>query len=213
MSAALSVYIVRHGETLWSLSGQHTGRTDLALTRNGRQQALRLMPALEHMVFSQVLTSPMRRARETCDLAGLGEHAQAEADLSEWDYGAYEGRRTVDIRSERAGWDIWRDGCPGGETPEQVAARAGRVISRLMTQAGAVVLFSHGHFARVLAARWVDLGPDGGRHFVLDPATISVLSFEGNDTTRPVVSLWNAAPSNPRGCSATADSPRSTRAT
>jgi len=195
MSTTLSVYIVRHGETLWSLSGQHTGHTDLALTPNGRQQALRLRPALEHTVFSQVIVSPMRRARETCELAGLAAHAQVKADLGEWAYGAYEGQRSVDIRADRPGWDIWRDGCPGGETPAQVAARADRVVALLMAMTGAVILFSHGQFARVLAARWVGLGPDGGRHFALDPATISVLDFEGRDPTRPVVSLWNAVPS------------------
>ena len=195
MSTVLSVYIVRHGETPWSLSGQHTGHTDLALTPNGRKQALRLRPALEQTVFSQVLVSPMRRARETCELAGLGAHAQVVADLGEWAYGAYEGRRSVDIRVDRPGWDIWRDGCPGGETPAQVAARADRVVALLMAMTGAVMLFSHGQFARVLAARWVGLGPDGGRHFALDPATISVLDFEGRDPTRPVVCLWNAVPS------------------
>ncbi|MDB5819270.1 MAG: histidine phosphatase family protein [Rhizobacter sp.] len=197
MSTALSIFIVRHGETLWSLSGQHTGHTDLELTPNGREQARRLMPALAHTPFTQVLTSPMRRARETCELAGLGAHAQADADLGEWDYGAYEGRRSVDIRAERAGWDIWRDGCPGGETPAQVAARADRVVARLMTMAGAVLLFSHGQFCRVLAARWVGLGADGGRYFALDPATISVLGFEGHDVTRPVLSSWNAVPAAP----------------
>jgi len=203
MSTGLNVYIVRHGETLWSLSGQHTGNTDLPLTPNGRQQALSLVPALEHTAFSRVLTSPMRRARETCQLAGLGEHAQVETDLGEWDYGAYEGRRSVDIRAERTGWDIWRDGCPGGEMPAEIAARADRVVAQLTTMSGSVVLFSHGQFSRVLAARWVGLGADAGRHFALDPATISVLGFEGHDPTRPVVSLWNSAPWAP-GCVAAA---------
>jgi broad specificity phosphatase PhoE len=194
MSTSSSVYIVRHGETLWSLSGQHTGHTDLELTPNGRQQALRLAPALEHLAFMQVLTSPMRRARETCRLAGLEAQAQVESELGEWDYGAYEGRRTVDIRAERPGWDIWRDGCPDGETPAQVAARADRVVARLRAMDGSVILFSHGQFSRVLAARWVGLGAEGGRHFALDPATISVLGFEAHDPARPVLSSWNAAP-------------------
>jgi broad specificity phosphatase PhoE len=190
----LRVFIVRHGETAWSLSGQHTGHTDLALAQSGEQAARKLGPALEQIAFSMVLTSPRLRARQTCELAGFGGRAQVDPDLAEWDYGAYEGKRTAAIRLDRPDWDIWRDGYPDGETPAQVSVRADRDVAHLRSLVGAVALFSHGQFARVLAARWVGLAACHGQHFAFDPASISTLGFEADDPDRPVISLWNASP-------------------
>jgi len=189
----LRIFLVRHGETAWSLSGQHTGRTEVALTAHGEQGARKLGPALEQIAFSLVLTSPRQRARQTCELAGFDGRAQVDSELAEWDYGAYEGMRSTDIRLEHPGWDIWRDGCPGGETVADVSARADRVVARLRPLVGAVVLFSHGQFGRVLAARWLGLDASEGQRFALDPASISTLGFEADDHARPVISLWNAS--------------------
>jgi len=186
------LYFIRHGETAWSLSGRHTGRTDLPLTPDGESMARRLAPYLGRIRFAQVFTSPRLRARQTCELAGWGAVAHVELNAAEWDYGDDEGRRSDDICRERPGWDIWQDGCPGGETPADVAARADRLIARLRTLSGNVLLFSHGQFGRVLAARWIGLPTAEGRHFALDPASISVLGHEAAHPRRQVISMWNA---------------------
>ena len=185
-----TVYVIRHGETAWSLSGQHTGSTDLPLTENGRAVARRLRPILTKDSFALVLTSPLQRARETCELAGLGERAVVEPDLREWNYGEYEGITSKEIEARRPGWLIFRDGCPGGEAPEEVGARADRVIARTRAVApDHVALFAHGHIFRVLVARWIGLPASAGQHFLLDTATLSILgAYRGS----PAVKVWNA---------------------
>jgi probable phosphoglycerate mutase len=183
------VYVVRHGETAWSLSGQHTGVTDLSLTDNGRAVARRLKPVLAKVSFSLVLTSPLRRARETCELVGLGSSAVVEPALVEWNYGEYEGLTAKQIHERNPGWLIFRDGCPGGETPEQVAARADRVIARVRAASGDVALFAHGHIFRVLVARWIGLSASAGQHFLLDTATLNILGYYRDS---PAVKVWNA---------------------
>lgn len=202
MSAPLQIYFIRHGETAWSLSGQHTGRTDLPLTAHGEAMARELAPALKSIAFSLVLTSPQLRARTTCEMAGLGgasgNRAQTESDLAEWNYGDYEGLRTAEIRELRPDWNVWEDGCPGGETPAGISERADHLIARLHDLAGKVALFSHGQFGRVLAARWIGLPVTQGQHFAIDPASISILSFETDHPHRRVISLWNATASG--GC-------------
>ena len=192
MTAPLQIYFIRHGETAWSLSGQHTGRTDLPLTSHGEAMARELASALKGINFSLVLTSPRLRARATCELAGLGATAQTEANLAEWDYGDYEGLRTTEIRERHPDWDVWEDGCPGGETPAGVSQRADHLIARLRDLTGKIVLFSHGQFGRVLAARWIGLPVTQGQHFAIDPASIGILSFETDHPHRRVISLWNA---------------------
>jgi probable phosphoglycerate mutase len=187
--SAQRVYLVRHGETEWSLSGQHTGTTDLPLTDNGRALARRLAPILADQAFSLVLTSPLRRARETCALAGLAERAVVDPDLLEWSYGEYEGLTPKQIAAKRPGWLIFRDGCPGGESPAQIGARVDRVIGRVREAEGNVALFAHGHVFRVLVARWIGLPPSGGQHFSLDTATLSIL---GHYHDSPAVKVWNA---------------------
>jgi probable phosphoglycerate mutase len=194
MSKRPRLFFFRHGETAWSLTGQHTGRTDLPLTPHGEQMARDLAPVLKSIRFAMVLTSPRLRARETCALAELGALAQIEPNLAEWDYGAYEGLLTVDIQRVRPGWQVWRDGCPDGETPEQVSARADQLIARLRQLEGNIALFSHGQFGRALAARWVGMPISEGRHLGLDPASISILGFETDHPDQPVISVWNAGP-------------------
>jgi broad specificity phosphatase PhoE len=184
------VYLARHGETAWSLSGQHTGRTDLPLTGRGEDQARGLGGRLHGLVFTKVLTSPSQRAVRTCALAGFGATADTDPDLAEWDYGGYEGRRTAEILTERPDWQLFRDGAPGGETPEQVAARADRVIARIRAVHGNSLVVSSAHISRVLAARWLGLPPSGGRYFVLGTASLSLLGYE-HDMTEPVIRLWN----------------------
>jgi broad specificity phosphatase PhoE len=184
------VYLARHGETTWSLSGQHTGRTDLPLTDRGERNARSLGMRLKGITFARVLTSPLQRAATTCKLAGYGTVAEVDHDLVEWDYGDYEGRRTPDIHVERPDWQLFRDGCPGGESPEQVGARADRVVSRLRAVEGNVLLFSSGHFLRVLAARWLGKEPGAGRYFLLSTASLSTLGYEHN-LSQPVLRLWN----------------------
>ncbi len=184
------VYLARHGETAWSLSGQHTGRTDLPLTGRGEDQARALGGRLHGLVFAKVLTSPLQRAVRTCALAGFGATADTDPDLAEWDYGAYEGRRTADILTERPDWQLFRDGAPGGEMAEQVAARADRVIARIRAVHGNVLVVSSAHISRVLAARWLGLPPSGGRCFFLGTASLSLLGYE-HDMTEPIVRLWN----------------------
>jgi broad specificity phosphatase PhoE len=184
----VEVFLVRHGETAWSLSGQHTGRTDLALTENGRRRARLLAPLLAQAEISHVLASPLRRARETCELAGLADRMQVDPDLVEWNYGAYEGLTQEEIARTAPGWVLFADGCPGGESPDEVGARADRVLGRVRSLYGRVALFAHGHFFRVLAARWIGLPPGQGSRFLLDTATVSVL---GSYRDIPAVKRWN----------------------
>ena len=186
------VYLARHGETAWTLTGQHTGRTDIPLTARGEDQARSLAQRLAEAMFVRVLTSPLARAVQTCALAGFGGQAESDADLQEWDYGQYEGRRTADIRQECPGWDLFRDGCPGGESVAAVGARADRVIARLRAVDGHVLLFSHGHFLRVLAARWLGLPAGDARYFVLSTAALSILGYE-HTRDEPALRLWNDA--------------------
>jgi probable phosphoglycerate mutase len=191
MDAGLPViYLARHGETVWSLSGQHTGLTDLPLTERGQRNARTLGKRLQGLTFARVLTSPLLRAARTCALAGFGECVEVDRDLVEWNYGAYEGRRTAEIRAERTDWQLFRDGCPGGEMPEQVGARADRVVSRVRAVQGDVLLFSSGHFLRVLSARWLGLEPGAGRYFLLSTASLSSLGYEGS-RSQPAIRFWN----------------------
>ncbi|WP_428489074.1 histidine phosphatase family protein [Rhodopila sp.] len=188
------IYLVRHGETEWSLSGQHTGRTDVALTARGEDEARSLEPALRAIRLDHVLTSPAQRARQTCTLAGLGQAAEIEPDLAEWDYGDYEGRLSVDIRKERPGWTVYRDGCPGGETADDVSSRADRLITRLRSLSGNIVVFSHGQFCCSLAVRWIGLPVVNGQHFQLGTASFSVLAFNPSHPGVPVIAHWNSSP-------------------
>jgi broad specificity phosphatase PhoE len=186
------IYLIRHGETEWSLNGRHTGVSDIPLTEHGRQQARLLGQDLVATNFQLVLTSPLRRARETCELAGLGERAQIDPDLMEWNYGDYEGLTSEQIHAGRPGWTIFNDGGgPDGETPEQVGVRVDRVIARVRALQSDAVLFAHGHVLRVLAARWLGLAPSAGAHFLLDTGTVCVL-----DTDRGVAAVkrWNVKP-------------------
>lgn len=184
---AAEIVLVRHGETEWSRAFRHTGRTDVPLTAQGRRQAELLAQALAGKQFALVLTSPLARARETSRLAGFGD-AQARDDLAEWDYGDYEGRTTAEIREQRPGWTLFRDGVPNGETVEQVGERADRILAEAAGTEGDVLLFAHGHVLRVFAARWLGLDPAAGRFFALDPATLSTL---GHEREQPVVRVWN----------------------
>jgi probable phosphoglycerate mutase len=191
MSEALpTVYLARHGETAWSISGQHTGLTDLPLTERGERNARRLGERLRGLTFANVLTSPLQRASRTCELAGFGRFAQVESDLLEWNYGEYEGRRSVEIHAERPGWRLFHDGCPGGESPGQVGARADRILQKIRLLKGDTLLFSSGHFLRVLAARWLGLEPGAGRLFVLSTASLSALSYE-HTLSEPAIRLWD----------------------
>ena len=190
MSEPPVVYLARHGETAWSLTGQHTGLTDLPLTPRGEQNARRLGERLRGLKFAKVFTSPLQRAARTCELAGFKNVAAVDQDLLEWNYGDYEGRRTADIRAERPDWQLFRDGCPGGETLAQVATRADRVIGRVRAIEGDVLLFSSGHILRVLAARWLALDGSNGKLFFLSTASLSTLGYE-HDRSSPVVRLWN----------------------
>ena len=187
--AIQQVYLARHGETEWSLSGQHTGITDIPLTENGRNLAKRLAPVLATERFALVLTSPLERARKTCELAGLGAHAEIDRDLMEWNYGEYEGLTPKQIDAQAPGWMIFTDGCPGGESPAQVSARADRLVARVRSVEGDVALFAHGHIFRVFAARWLGIPATAGCHFLLDTATLSILSYYRN---LPAIRQWNA---------------------
>ena len=184
------IYLARHGETAWSLSGQHTGLTDLPLTARGECNARRLGARLQGLEFARVFTSPLQRARRTCELAGFGSSAAVDRDLVEWNYGEYEGLRTADIRAKRPGWEMFRDGFPGGESFDQIAARADRVVDGVRSIDGAVLLFSSGHFLRVLAARWLGMKPQDARHFLLYTASLSTLTYEHNPS-QPAIGLWN----------------------
>ena len=193
MSAKLPVvYLARHGETAWSLSGQHTGRTDLPLTERGERNARALGERLRGLAFAKVFTSPLQRAVSTCELAGFDSEAEFDPDLAEWDYGQYEGRRTAEILGERPDWHLFRDGCPGGETPDQVGIRADRVVSRVRALRGDVLVFSSAHILRVLAARWLGLEAAGGRYLLLGTASLSLLGYEHN-LAEPAIRLWNDA--------------------
>ena len=191
MSDALPVvYLARHGETAWTISHQHTGLTDLPLTAQGEAEAVRLGERLEGLAFARILTSPLQRAVRTCELAGFGSTAEVEPDLLEWNYGTYEGRTSADIHAERPDWQLFRDGCPGGESPDQIGARADRVVGRLRAIKGEVLVFSSGHFLRVFAARWLGLDASAGRYLLLSTASLSALSYEHN-LTEPAIRLWN----------------------
>ena len=189
------LYLMRHGETDWSLTGQHTGRTDILLTEQGEQDARELAERLQAVRFSRVFTSPRQRARRTCELVGLDAVAAREPDLAEWDYGDYEGQRPAEIRKSRPDWNVFRDGAPHGESPAQISARADRLIARLRTLEGNVAMFSHGHVGRVLAARWIGLQVSQAQHFLLSTASLSILGFEHNVAEAPAIVLWNV-PSN-----------------
>ena len=191
-SGILRLYLIRHGETGWSRSGRHTGRTDIPLTPSGEDEARELGKHLRDISFAQVLTSPLRRAVQTCSLAGLDKNPEIEPDLAEWDYGDYEGQRSVDILEARPDWNVYRDGCPGGEMPAQVSARADRLISRLHKLDGNIALFAHGQFGSVLAARWIGLAVAEAEHFMLGTASLSILAFDPHHAGVPVIALWNA---------------------
>ena len=184
------IYLARHGETAWSRSGRHTGRTDLPLTERGERNAERLRERLSGLTFAKVLTSPLQRARRTCELAGFGAVAEIDPELVEWNYGDYEGLRTVDIRVKRPDWELFRDGCPNGESPAEIATRADRVVTRVREIKDNVLIFSSGHFLRVLAARWLSLEPLAGKYFMLDTASLSALSYE-HDLSHPAIQFWN----------------------
>ena len=184
------IYLARHGETAWSVTGQHTGLTDLPLTERGERNAARLGERLAGSVFAKVLTSPLQRAARTCELAGFGAVAEVDRYLVEWNYGDYEGLRTAEIHAKRPDWDLFRDGCPNGESPEQIGARADRVVSRVRAIKGNVLIFSSGHFLRVFAARWLGLEPAAGKFFMLDTASLSALSCE-KDLSHPAIRFWN----------------------
>lgn len=183
------IYVIRHGETEWSLNGQHTSVTDIPLTENGRQRARLLQPYLRKLCFGLVLTSPLRRAKETCQLSGLGDQAEVETNLIEWNYGDYEGLTSEQIHQTVPGWIVFNDGAPGGETPEEVAERADHVIARIQSAKADVALFAHGHILRALAARWLGLPATAGRNFLLETGTLNILSYYRG---YPAIKTWNA---------------------
>jgi probable phosphoglycerate mutase len=183
------VYLLRHGETEWSLNGRHTGVTDIALTENGRKLARQLQPILAEEKFVMVLSSPLQRARDTCELAGLGTLASVDRDLMEWNYGEYEGLTTDEIRQTRPDWSVFRDGCPGGESPLEIGARADRIVAKVRAVDGNVALFAHGHIFRVVAVRWINLPVSYGENFLLDTATLNVLGYYRES---PAFKIWNA---------------------
>jgi probable phosphoglycerate mutase len=185
-----AVYLARHGETEWSVSGRHTGLTDLPLTERGERNARRLGERFKGLTFAKVFTSPLQRARRTCELAGFGGVAVVDPEIVEWNYGEYEGKKTEEILKERPGWQLFRDGCPGGESPADVGARADRVIARLRAVGGDVLVFSSGHILRTIAARWLGLPPFAGQCFLLGTAALSILAYD-HDKSEPAVRLWN----------------------
>ena len=187
----LHLYLIRHGETEWALSSRHTGHSDIPLTVNGKDEARKLGPQLQGISFAHVLSSPLKRARQTCKLVALNGVPEIEPDLVEWNYGDYEGKKSVNIRRERRDWDVFRDGCPHGEMPAQVLARADRLIRRLRMLEGNVALFSHGQFGGVLGARWIGMPLENARHFPLGTVSVSILGYDPDHTEVPVISLWN----------------------
>ncbi len=184
------VYLARHGETAWSLSGQHTGLTDIPLTERGERNARQLEKRLQGLTFANVFTSPLKRAMRTCELAGFKSAAEILPDLVEWNYGNFEGRRTDEIQAGHSGWNVFRDGCPGGESPSQIGQRADRVVDKIRAIQGDALLFSSGHFLRVLAARWLAQPTEAGKYFLLSTASVSILGYEHN-LSEPVIRLWN----------------------
>jgi len=188
----LKLFLIRHAETDWSLSGQYSGRADLALTSNGEVEARHLGERVQNIDFSHVLTSPLRRAKQTCKLAGLDSEAIVDEDLSEWDNGEYEGKTFQEILAHRNGWNIFRDGCPHGEMPSTISARADRLIAKLVAMSGNIALFSHSHFGRVLAARWIGLSINYGQRLLLSTGSISVLTYEHDRIDQPAIALWNS---------------------
>jgi len=185
------IYLTRHGETEWSVSGQHTGRADVSLTRNGELEAHRLGGQVQGVSFQHILVSPLQRARQTCQSAGFDEKSEVEPDLSEWDNGDYEGRTHQEIELERPGWNLFRDGCPNGESPQQISDRAERLIEKLRTMDGNIALFTHGHFGRVFGARWIGLSVEIGERFLLNTASLSILSYQHNNAAQPAILQWN----------------------
>jgi broad specificity phosphatase PhoE len=194
---ALQLYLIRHGQTAWSLTGQHTGYTDLDLTKQGESEARGLAPRLQNIQFTRVLSSPAQRAQRTCALAGLASGNEIDGDLREWNYGDYEGRRSIDIQRDRPDWNLWRDGCPNGDSPERVAERADRLLARLGATEGNVALFLHGHFGAALAVRWIGLPIINGEHFPLRPASICILGTAPGHPQSPAILTWNVAPMDP----------------
>jgi broad specificity phosphatase PhoE len=186
------LYLARHGDTAWTDSHQHTGRTDLPLNERGEEHARQLGGRLRQVSFRHVFTSPLQRASKTCELAGFGASAEVDHDLIEWDYGRFEAKLTSDVLKELPGWELYRDGCPGGEAPGDVAARADRFLARVHGIAGDVLAFSSGHTIRMIAARWLGLPPAAGRFFFCDPASVGVLGFEHNSREQPIIRLWNS---------------------
>ncbi len=193
----MKIYLVRHGQTAWSLTGQHTGATDIPLTEHGEDEARRLRPRLDGIVFAHILSSPRSRARRTCELACAARPMEIEPDLAEWNYGAYDGLRSAEILARQPGWDIFADGCPGGESPDEIAARADRLIERLRGLDGNIALFSHGHFSRVFATRWLGAPITLGRHLSLSTGSLSVLAFDPHHPENAVLELWNATAATP----------------
>ena len=194
MTTSLRIYFIRHGATAWTVSGQYTGGTDVPLSAQGEEEARKLAPRLRDISFTRVLTSPLQRARRTCELAGLAAAAEIDPDLTEWNNGEYEGRTLTDILGSHAGWNLFRNGGgPKGEAPAQISSRIDRFVSRLEAMAGNIALFSHGHFGRVLAARWIGLSVAQGQCFLLDPASLSILGFEHGRRDQPAIVLWNSA--------------------
>ena len=190
----LQLFVIRHGETEWSLSGQHTGVSEIALTAHGEDEARALAPTFREIAFTRVLVSPRQRARRTCELAGLGAAAEIEPNLAEWLYGDYEGLTPAEIAMRQPGWEVFRDGCPGGETPQQVSERADRLLQSLRASQGNIALFTHGHFARALAVRWIDLHIATGGRFGLRTASIGILGYDPAHPDAPVIALWNEIP-------------------
>jgi probable phosphoglycerate mutase len=190
MKGRYGVWLARHGQTAWSLAGKHTGRSDIPLTPDGEEEARKLGARLRKTAFATVLTSPLQRARKTCELAGYGTAAQADPDLLEWNYGDYDGLTSAEIRAKRPDWHLFRDGCPGGEQLKDVIARVDRVIARIQSSPGEVLVFSHGHLLRVLATRWAGIPPELGGHFSLAPASISILGTD-HASGDPVLERWN----------------------
>jgi broad specificity phosphatase PhoE len=185
------LYLVRHGQTAWSVSGQHTGLTDIPLTDTGEVDGRAMAGRLRGIDFARVLSSPLQRAKRTCDLAGYETTAEVDRDLVEWDYGRIEGKTSKEIKAATPGWDLFRDGGPGGESAAAIAARADRVVARVRETAGNVLLFSSGHFLRVLAARWCGLDITFARHLLLSTASVSILGYDHNDLREPAIKVWN----------------------
>jgi probable phosphoglycerate mutase len=208
MAQPLRLYFIRHGETAWSLTGQHTGLTDLPLTARGEEEARALRAWLQPIAFARVFVSPRQRAGRTCELTGLSQTAEIDADLQEWNYGDYEGLTSRSIGAVRPGWDIFADGCPGGETPQQVSDRADRLIARLRALEGSIALFSHGEIGRALAARWIGAPIAIGRNLALGTASISVMAYQVHHLENPVIEIWNASPANWNSATLAPDAPK-----